>query len=68
MVIKLVFLKGVIRLIWILVIMLLLVIFNTFQMFQNSKLLKENKSLKAKIDCLTNNNSNDDNKNESVLI
>ena len=48
--------------------MLLLVIFNTFQMFQNSKLLKENKSLKAKIDSLTNNNSNVDNKNESVLI
>ena len=50
--------------------MLLLVIFNTFQMFQNSKLLKENKSLKAKIDSLTNNNSNDNdnNKNESVLI
>lgn len=48
--------------------MLLLVIFNTFQMFQNSKLLKENKSLKAKIDCLTNNNSNVDNNNESVLI
>lgn len=55
--------------IWLLVIMLLLVIFNTYQMFVNSKLLKENKSLKQKIDCLSNNNdSNNDNDNESILI